>query len=137
MKIDGKCHCGVISFEAEVDSTFFGICHCSDCQTLSGSAFRVVVNVAADKFLLRGEPKTYMKTAEQSGNQSVLAFCDNCGTSIYSCTAAEIPKAYKLRLGIVRQRNQFSPRMQIWKGSAFHWVDALANVPSFDGNPKV
>jgi hypothetical protein len=38
MKIDGRCHCGEITFEAEVDPDALNICHCTDCQTLSGSA---------------------------------------------------------------------------------------------------
>ena len=43
MKIDGSCHCGRIRYEAEVDPAKVVICHCTDCQTLSGSAFRTVV----------------------------------------------------------------------------------------------
>ncbi len=41
MKIDGHCYCGEITFEAEVDPNGLNICHCTDCQTLSGSAFRI------------------------------------------------------------------------------------------------
>ena len=43
MKVDGRCHCGFLSYVAEVDPEQVEICHCTDCQTLSGSAFRVVV----------------------------------------------------------------------------------------------
>jgi hypothetical protein len=43
MHIDGACHCGKITYEAEVDPEAVGICHCTDCQTLSGTAFRTVV----------------------------------------------------------------------------------------------
>ena len=42
MKIDGRCHCGCITYEAEIDPAKVMICHCTDCQTLSGSAFRTV-----------------------------------------------------------------------------------------------
>ena len=41
MKVDGACHCGRITFEAEIDPERVRICHCSDCQVLSGSAFRI------------------------------------------------------------------------------------------------
>jgi hypothetical protein len=41
MKIDGRCHCGYITYEAEIELEKALICHCTDCQTLSGSAFRV------------------------------------------------------------------------------------------------
>ena len=43
MKIDGQCHCGFIRYEAEIDPGKVAICNCTDCQTLSGSAFRTVV----------------------------------------------------------------------------------------------
>ena len=39
MKIDGGCHCGYITYEAEIDADKTLICHRTDCQTLSGSAF--------------------------------------------------------------------------------------------------
>jgi hypothetical protein len=29
MKIDGRCHCGYITYEAEVDLANVMICHCS------------------------------------------------------------------------------------------------------------
>jgi hypothetical protein len=41
MHIDGQCHCGHITFEAEVDPEKTSLCHCTDCQTLSGALPRV------------------------------------------------------------------------------------------------
>jgi hypothetical protein len=78
-------HCGQITFEAEVDAKELTICHCSDCQTLAGSGFRVNIPAPADHFVLRsGTSKTYVKTAE-SGNKRRHAFCGDCGTLIYAC----------------------------------------------------
>jgi hypothetical protein len=77
MKIDGGCHCGFIAYEAEADPEMTGICHCTDCQTLSGSAFRSVVPTRQGSFKLRsGEPKIYVKTAE-SGTKRQQALCPN------------------------------------------------------------
>lgn len=129
MKIDGQCHCGAIAFEAEVDPEALTICHCTDCQTLSGSAFRANIQAPAEHFvLLRGTPKTYVKTAE-SGNKRLHAFCGDCGTPIYAC-APENPQSYGLRAGVIRQRGLFQPRRQAWRRSALAWVDALAAVPA-------
>ena len=36
MKIDGGCHCGFITYEAEADPEQTTICHCTDCQMLTG-----------------------------------------------------------------------------------------------------
>ena len=36
MKVDGACHCGELAYEAEIDPERIGVCHCVDCQILSG-----------------------------------------------------------------------------------------------------
>jgi hypothetical protein len=125
MRIDGGCHCGAITFAAEVDPDKVTVCHCTDCQTLSGSAFRVVV--LTDRFrLLTGEPRIYVKTGE-SGRKRVQSFCANCGTPIYSADAAA-PQVYSIRLGTVRQRAELPPKVQIWCRSALPWTMHLEPV---------
>ena len=127
MKIDGHCHCGEIAFEADVDPGGLTICHCTDCQMLTGSAFRSNIRVASDQFkLVRGEPRGYIKTAE-SGNRRRHAFCGTCGTPIYA-TAVEKPSSYSLRLGTITQRAAFTPKRQIWRQSALPWVDTIGAV---------
>jgi hypothetical protein len=37
MKIERGCHCGNITYRAEVYPNRVGICHCTDRQTLTGS----------------------------------------------------------------------------------------------------
>ena len=75
MKVSGRCYCGQISFEAEIEPDKVRVCHCTDCQTLSGSAFRANVPVVQGTFVLqKGEPKTFFKSAD-SGNRIVHAFC--------------------------------------------------------------
>jgi hypothetical protein len=129
MKIDGRCHCGQITFEAEVDPNAMLICHCTDCQTLTGSAYRVVISAPAAHFTLcTGVPRSYVKAAE-SGNKRRHAFCGNCGTPIYAC-AVDNPQSYSLRVGAITQRAALSPQRQIWRRSALHWVDTLNAVPA-------
>ena len=126
MRVDGSCHCGAITFEAEVDPETTGICHCSDCQALTGTAFRATVRAQAEPFVLRGKPTIYVKTAD-SGRKRVHAFCPTCGSPIYA-TSAENPTAYSLRLGTIRQRKELRPRKQTWCASALPWsmnVEAL------------
>src|SRR3974390_1579005 len=50
MKIDGHCHCGYITFEAEIEPDKTLICNCTDCQTFSGCAFRVHAFTREDAF---------------------------------------------------------------------------------------
>jgi hypothetical protein len=129
MKVDGACHCGFIHVEAEVDPEKVSICHCTDCQTISGSAFRISIPVPGNAFRMTGEPAIYVKTAE-SGNRRAQAFCPKCGTPIYSTTPGDGPKeSYMLRAGILRQRDRLNPKQQIWARSARPWVANLADLP--------
>lgn len=129
MKIDGACHCGRITYVAEVDPETAGICHCTDCQTFSGSAFRTSVPAKKENFQLTGQPKIYVKTAE-SGGQRAQAFCPECGTSIYSAAVTE-PQVFNIRLGTARQRTEIRPKSQGWCRSARDWVMDLGSIPQF------
>ena len=127
MLVDGKCHCGRISYAAEIDPAKVGLCHCTDCQTMSGSAFRVIVPAPAAGFrLLSGEPRTYVKTAE-SGRRRVQAFCGDCGTPIYSAAEKDSP-AFVLRVGAIRQKHQLRPSKQTWFRSAVPWVKDVKDI---------
>ena len=128
MKIDGGCHCGAITYEAEIDPDEVFICHCTDCQRISGSAFRTIVPAPEETFkFLTGEPRIYVKTGD-SGNERPQAFCPNCGSPIYSTSAGEGPKIFGIRVGTVRQRDQLRPKAQIWCRSAQDWILDLGSM---------
>ena len=126
MRIDGSCHCGRLTYEADIDPDKVGVCHCTDCQTLSGSAFTAFVPVAKENLWMRGEPRIYVKTAE-SGNRRAQAFCPECGTRLYA-SAEKDPPVFNLRLGTVRQRAALAPKAQLWCRSALPWVMQLGAV---------
>jgi hypothetical protein len=128
MKVEGGCHCGAIAYEAEVDPQAARICHCTDCQTLTGSAFRVNIGAPADKFrLTRGTPKIYIKTAD-SGNKRAHAFCADCGGPIYAA-APENTTSYSLRVGALKQRALIGmPKQQIFCSSALPWSMSLDGI---------
>ena len=109
MHIEGECHCGAITYEANINPEKVVVCHCTDCQKLSGTAFRTVVFTEDENFDLKsGELKTYIKIAE-SGNERIQAFCPNCGSPIYSTSVGEAPKTLGLRVGAINQRSDLQP----------------------------
>jgi len=132
MKVQGNCHCGAIAYEAEVDPDKVEICHCTDCQTLTGTTFRTVVPAENGSFrILEGTPKTYVKTAE-SGNRREQGFCGDCGTPIYATSAGDGPKTYGLRVGSFRQRDRLVPKTQYWTRSAQPWVANIGSLPKVE-----
>jgi hypothetical protein len=130
MRIDGACACGAIKIEGEVDPETAQVCHCTDCQTGTGSAFRVSIPVPGASFKMTGEPTTFVKTTAESGNPRVQAFCPTCGSPIYSTSPGSgVQRSYMVRVGILRQRHQLIPRRQIWVRSAQSWTTELAAIP--------
>ena len=132
MKIDGGCFCNYVTYGAEVDPKRVAICHCTDCQTHSGTAYGVVVGIIDEQFhLLSGTLKTYEKIAE-SGTVRALTFCPECGTRIYAKTVGEGSSFFGLRVGTVHQRDQLKPNAKVWYRSAQVWVKDLTSIPNFE-----
>ncbi len=130
MRIDGACHCGFIKIEAEADPENTTICHCTDCQSSTGSAFRVSIPVAGATLKMTGQPATYLKTTADSGTPRVQAFCPKCGSPIYSTSPGDgVRPSYTVRVGILRQRGELVPKRQIWFRSALPWLSGLAAIP--------
>jgi hypothetical protein len=128
LNIDGACHCGRISYEANIDLDNVIICHCTDCQAMSGAPYRANVIVKAENFKLTGEPRIYIKTSGESGIPRALAFCPDCGSALYS-TQVDTPQRYNLRLGGVTQRAQLTPKRQGFCRSAMPWAWDIREIP--------
>jgi hypothetical protein len=60
MKVRGRCYCRYISFEADIQPDKVRVCHCTDCQTLSGSAFRTNVPVVHGMFVLKKRASSWI-----------------------------------------------------------------------------
>ena len=127
MRVEGRCHCGRIRYAAVVDPAHVRLCHCTDCQRLSGSAYRVSVPVRSEDLELHGEPRVYVKTAD-SGKRRAHAFCPECGSPVYSADP-EGPRGFSLRVPCLDQRDELPPRVQIWCDSAIDWVRDLGGAP--------
>ena len=131
MNVDGECLCRQIQFEAEIDPKTATICHCTDCQINSGTAFGYVVGAVNDSFkLLAGELSFYIKSAD-SGAKRELAFCGNCGTRIYARPVDGKSSFFGLRVGTIRQRRDLQPKRQVWKRSCLDWVELIETEQTF------
>jgi hypothetical protein len=135
MKIDGRCHCGYVTFEAEADPETTTICNCTDCQAMSGAPLRAIIVTRPGTFiLLSGKPTEYRKTAD-SGNVRPQGFCPQCGTALYSTSVGDDAQPYNVRVGVLRQRNELVPRRQVFVRSQQAWLHDLDSIPKFDKMP--
>jgi len=128
MQIDGQCHCGGITYRAVLEEgAGLTLCHCTDCQALTGTAFRTTVSVQRDTLEIKGAPTIYAKIGG-SGRKRLQSFCPTCGSSLFS--QGEGAETVGIRWGTIRQRMSLSPSKQIWRRSAAPWVCAFADAPA-------
>ena len=126
MKIDGQCHCGLVTYEADIDPLKVSICHCTDCQALTGSPYRVTAICSGEQIRMTGKPtQTFVKTGD-NGRRWFQHFCGQCGSPLFTEGG---PDDWGIRWGSIRQRAQLKPTRQIWCRSAAPWINDLAGLP--------
>lgn len=121
MNIHGQCHCGNIRYEAKIDPEHVTVCHCTDCQKLTGSPYRVTVNALHSDIKIEGEPRIYRRSAD-SGTVRLMYFCPECGSSLFASDEDPASRAWGIRWGSINERDQFTPTRQIWCRSAMPWA---------------
>lgn len=130
MHITGGCHCGYVTYEAELDPQRVAICHCTDCQKLTGSPFRVTAVVPESDLKFTGEPpKQYRKTAE-SGRGRLQYFCPECGSQLFVNGEGEASKIWGIRWGSIDQRMELKPQRQVWCRSSPAWLSQIGELPA-------
>ncbi|WP_185985733.1 GFA family protein [Aureimonas mangrovi] len=128
MEIEGGCHCGAVRYRATIDPETVSVCHCTDCQRLSGSPFRVSVPADRSTIELTGTmPRVYEKRAD-SGNVRRQHFCGTCGAPLFS-SGDEDGGVWAIRWGSIDDRTGLEPRRQIWCDSALPWIGGTGRLP--------
>lgn len=121
LEIDGGCHCGRIRFRATIDPAEVTVCHCTDCQRLTGTAFRVSVTAPRANLAVDGEPRVYTKIAD-SGRARHQYFCPACGAPLFTNGDGDDADIFGIRWGAIRQRGVLAPTRKIWRRSAPAWT---------------
>src|ERR1044072_5980295 len=111
-QIAGGCLCGKVRYSASGDPAFVGVCHCTDCQKFTGSAFAVVIGVPATALKGEGAVTTFSKTGE-SGKSIHRRFCPACGSSLVD-EADALPGIAMIGSGTLDDASWVKPAMQIY-----------------------
>lgn len=131
--ITGGCRCGQLRYSTDAEPLFAGVCHCTDCQKQSGSAFNIVIAVPQGALSLQGAPKTYVARGD-SGKANPTKFCPNCGSTILS-----EPEAFAgvsiIRAGTLDDTSWLKPTMEIYCDSAQKWVSLGGGMQRFGKMP--
>lgn len=134
MEVHGACHCRAIEFTAHIDPSRVVLCHCTDCQVMSGGPYRSIAQANEDEFkLLKGALTLYHKVGD-SGNSRELGFCNLCGSHIYATSYAKdhdskSNRILGLRAGTLAEAGELPPKLQVWCQSLIPWAQDITGLP--------
>jgi hypothetical protein len=129
----GGCLCGKVRYNANADPIFTGICHCTDCQKFTGSAFAAVIAVPTAAVSVTGTLKTFTKNGD-SGQPIHRQFCPECGAGILD-EADLMPGVAMLNIGSLDDPSQITPGTQVYCSSAQSWAVLGGDMAKFDKMP--
>jgi hypothetical protein len=97
------------------------LCHCTDCQRQTGTAFSIVVGVEREALHVDGAVGSFTTVGEDTGEAVHRQFCTACGSPIVSLPDATPDLAF-IKAGTLNDRSWLEPEMEIWCRSAHPYV---------------
>jgi hypothetical protein len=115
----GGCQCGSIRYRVVGAPLDLVVCHCSECQRQSGSAFGMSLAIRADSFhLLSGKLKSFTVTCD-SGRIKTCSFCESCGSRIHHQTRKD---TLSVKAGTLDDTSSLKPSAHYWTKRKQPWV---------------
>ncbi|WP_354035674.1 GFA family protein [Bradyrhizobium sp. S3.2.6] len=122
----GGCLCGEVRYSLSGAPLLVHVCHCHDCQSISGSAYSLTVLVPAAALTLTGPLETFTRTTAR-GREVRNAACAHCRAGLTSNDVAR-PDFTALRAGTLDDASWAVPIVQTFVRSAIPW----AVIPSIE-----
>ena len=128
MALTGGCLCGQVRYTLAEAPRFQVVCHCTNCQKQSGSAFSVNLGVAKSALTLTGVLKTFEDRGD-SGNPVLRRFCPDCGSPILTEILLD-PGLAILKAGTLDDTAIVAPQRHIFCASRQGWGTLPDGVPA-------
>ena len=133
---EGGCVCGAIRYRLLEDPIEFHICHCTDCQKITGNAFVMSMPIERHTLeILKGKTND-LSIETPEGIRKSSSLCPTCGSRLWSEPAA-FPKLLTLRPGTLDDTSWLEPTGHIWTASAQPWVTIPEHVLQYEGEPDI
>lgn len=117
--MEGGCQCGAVRYRIEGKPLDLAVCHCTECQRQSGSAFGMSLAIRAASFQLTKGALTSFTVQCDSGRTKTCTFCPNCGTRIHHQTN---PTGMSIKAGTLDDTANLTPTAHYWTKRKQAWV---------------
>lgn len=134
LPLTGGCQCGQLRYEVRAEPLSVYLCHCTECQKQSSSAFGMSVMIPRAAFVYTtGTPRKWERTAD-SGRVIEADFCETCGVRPVHHPRAN-DKVSILKPGTLDDTSWLNPVGHIWTRSAQPWVPIAQDCIVHEGHP--
>ena len=133
-ELTGKCVCGAASYTLREGFRFRPYaCHCTDCQSRTGSAFSEHMLFARHDLTIAGEfdSGSYL---QPSGAISTIWGCAKCKVRVFAENNARAGFA-SLRCGTLDRSAEVIPAAHVWIRSKQSWLIIPDGVPALLEQP--
>lgn len=134
-KISGSCLCGAVRYSTTAEPAMMAVCHCTDCQKQSGSAFSINVLVPRDQLEVEGEALTQFDVKGNSGANVSRNFCNLCGSPLFN-VLDHFGGMAAIKAGTMDDSSWVKPGVQIWCDSARSWGVLDDDIEKAPQNPS-
>ncbi len=133
--ITGRCLCGGVTYSVDAEPVWQGVCHCSNCQRQTASAFSPIVGVPSDALEVAGDTLASFETVSEGYRSTTeRRFCSACGSPMFSIIES-MPGVSFLKVGTIDDPSWFEPTAEIWTASAQPWAPHFEHATQFEGIP--
>jgi hypothetical protein len=132
---EGGCLCGAMRYRLLEDPLELHVCHCTDCQSVSGSANVMTMPVHKRSLeLLTGDPKVF-SFRSPDGFAKCHWHCGDCGCRVWA-EIDGLAEVLAVQAGTLDDTSWLVPIAHIWTKSAQPWVTIPSDVLAFEGQPE-
>jgi hypothetical protein len=130
-----KCHCDSTRYQLMGEPSTCYTCHCTDCQSESGSAFTLSMLVKRDQVtVLAGEVS--VNQYQHNGALLNRHGCKHCGSALWYSADAHTEYC-ALKPGAFEDKTWFKPIAHLWVSSAPAWVVFDEQTPRYQTQPRL
>lgn len=134
LPLAGGCQCGAVRYTISEVPVGLYICHCTECQKQSSSAFGQSLRIKTESLQVTGEVAERIR--EMSDGRNVRGqFCGTCGTRLFHRRAA-YAELMNVKAGTLDDTSWLRPAGHIWTRSKQAWVEIPAEVMSYEKQPE-
>ncbi len=111
---------------------FVHCCHCTSCQTETGSAFALNALIESDRVeTTKGAPEPVMTRSESGKGQQVWR-CPTCRVALWSNYGGAADLLRFVRVGTLDTPGDLPPDIHIYTRSKLPWVQLPEGVPAVE-----